>query len=40
MLNNELKMTSFVENCKKAAKQLVWENERKVLDDMIKEIDG
>jgi glycosyltransferase involved in cell wall biosynthesis len=40
MLNNELKMTSLVKNCKKAAKQLVWENERKVLDDMIKEIDG
>jgi glycosyltransferase involved in cell wall biosynthesis len=40
MLSDELKITSFVKNCKKAAKQLVWENERKVLDDMIKEIDG
>jgi glycosyltransferase involved in cell wall biosynthesis len=40
MLSNEPKMDEYAQNCRKAGSELVWENERKVLDDMINEIDG
>ncbi len=40
MLGNSEKMNEFRQNCKKASKELVWENERKVLDNMIKQING
>jgi glycosyltransferase involved in cell wall biosynthesis len=40
MLSDEQKMNEYAQNCRKAAKELVWENERKVLDNMINEIDG
>lgn len=40
MLRSEQKLNEYALNCEKAANELVWENERKVLDGMINEIDG
>ena len=40
MLDDEQKMAEFNRNCEQVAKELVWENERKVLDEMIIDING